>query len=569
MAINWARSEQELGITPDQIYNIYRPKVICSCDNCGREKKITIRVKSRVVDRQMEWECPKCVGNRKETKKKLSKARQDGSQNKGTAYYRWYQKHKQEISEKNKIERANETRICQGCEKELCKDEFYNNNTYIHPFCKKCEPEQKWEIHTKRLEYLRKRRKNNKKRKTYSTTTLEACERNNFNNIHSKNIKRCKKLNIECEIKKNQYESILSEWIKTNNGELTCYYCRERIVAFCFDHYVPLSRNGKHHIDNIKISCGPCNQKKHDLLPEEFEKLCKDGIINLKLRNIDNNSIYAYSKVIPNEWKFPYWSDKELSSDFARFMNKPIDNSISKSTITSHKYCRRIIKHFHKAFWLSTKINCLPVTEAFSSNDIIKEARKNCSRKSYIGLLDELSFKTRYKFPSIFDPMIAAEVMDRLTAKNDIIYDPCAGWGTRWLGALKTNRKYICSDPNDEIREGLYNIANYFKINLELYSYAVPEHPEIEPDIIFTSPPWKNREQYYGLECDMSNVANEVCAMASKILKNDGKLILHIPNTKGLPDPDDKVIFKARSTYSGIYENPIFIWNKESLVEFF
>jgi hypothetical protein len=36
------------------------------------------------------------------------------------------------------------------------------------------------------------------------------------------------------------------------------------------DHWIPKSRGGKTKVRNLKTMCAPCNNRKGDLLPEEF-----------------------------------------------------------------------------------------------------------------------------------------------------------------------------------------------------------------------------------------------------------------------------------------------------------
>lgn len=57
-----------------------------------------------------------------------------------------------------------------------------------------------------------------------------------------------------------------------------CYYCRitlnrENIV---FDHKYPLSREGKHEINNTAISCEDCNNLKGIRNEKEFQKFLLD-----------------------------------------------------------------------------------------------------------------------------------------------------------------------------------------------------------------------------------------------------------------------------------------------------
>lgn len=61
----------------------------------------------------------------------------------------------------------------------------------------------------------------------------------------------------------------LSEWISSQIK--ICYWCgRKCEESFHVDHYVPLSRGGKHEADNLVIACPPCNIRKNAKDPYEF-----------------------------------------------------------------------------------------------------------------------------------------------------------------------------------------------------------------------------------------------------------------------------------------------------------
>lgn len=53
-----------------------------------------------------------------------------------------------------------------------------------------------------------------------------------------------------------------------------CIYCGERVGGaykrFHVDHYIPLSKGGPHHIDNLVLACQRCNQRKYNKMPWEF-----------------------------------------------------------------------------------------------------------------------------------------------------------------------------------------------------------------------------------------------------------------------------------------------------------
>jgi hypothetical protein len=63
--INWAKTNDIFGRSD---LNGFRPKVYVSCDSCGKD---SIRNKSRIINNNIEWNCPKCVSNRDDVKLKL------------------------------------------------------------------------------------------------------------------------------------------------------------------------------------------------------------------------------------------------------------------------------------------------------------------------------------------------------------------------------------------------------------------------------------------------------------------------------------------------------------------
>jgi 5-methylcytosine-specific restriction endonuclease McrA len=51
----------------------------------------------------------------------------------------------------------------------------------------------------------------------------------------------------------------------------TCYWCgMDCVKNYHIDHYEPLSRGGKHEVDNLVISCPKCNRTKSAKDPYQF-----------------------------------------------------------------------------------------------------------------------------------------------------------------------------------------------------------------------------------------------------------------------------------------------------------
>lgn len=72
--------------------------------------------------------------------------------------------------------------------------------------------------------------------------------------------------------KRNLGESFSSEeitklLIDQNNR---CHYCKEFLSAYHRDHKIPLCRDGGNTIENVALTCPPCNLKKNRKTEEEF-----------------------------------------------------------------------------------------------------------------------------------------------------------------------------------------------------------------------------------------------------------------------------------------------------------
>jgi 5-methylcytosine-specific restriction endonuclease McrA len=55
-----------------------------------------------------------------------------------------------------------------------------------------------------------------------------------------------------------------------------CHYCKSKLIEWHQEHRIPLSRGGTDNIENIVISCPPCNWRKRDKTEEEFYAFLSD-----------------------------------------------------------------------------------------------------------------------------------------------------------------------------------------------------------------------------------------------------------------------------------------------------
>src|SRR6266702_4141239 len=50
-----------------------------------------------------------------------------------------------------------------------------------------------------------------------------------------------------------------------------CALCKQRLVKYEVDHFIPLYRGGSNWPYNLQLLCRSCNRRKHDKLPHEFD----------------------------------------------------------------------------------------------------------------------------------------------------------------------------------------------------------------------------------------------------------------------------------------------------------
>jgi 5-methylcytosine-specific restriction endonuclease McrA len=72
------------------------------------------------------------------------------------------------------------------------------------------------------------------------------------------------------ELKKNGENSLaIKKWAESQKK--ICYWCNNNCEKnYHIDHYVPLSKGGKHLINNLVISCPSCNLSKNAKDPYKF-----------------------------------------------------------------------------------------------------------------------------------------------------------------------------------------------------------------------------------------------------------------------------------------------------------
>ena len=108
-----------------------------------------------------------------------------------------------------------------------------------------------------------------------------------------------------------------------------CQYCGIELKdKFHIDHIVPVSKGGRDVLKNLALSCGRCNQKKHDMWVMEFA-------IYLEKRGFDLQDMFSVRLlrecgIEPKEWKIRELAElKNYRPSKTRITKKDIDIAMS------------------------------------------------------------------------------------------------------------------------------------------------------------------------------------------------------------------------------------------------
>jgi len=109
--------------------------------------------------------------------------------------------------------------------------------------------------------------------------------------------------------------------------------------------------------------------------------------------------------------------------------------------------------------------------------------------------------------PSHFRPTVAFALCRHYLPDGGTVFDPCAGWGGRLVGALAARCSYVGVEPVESTVDGLHKIASRLR-EARVGGGVTILHSTIEEadlvgvtaDFALTSPPYVDQESYEGLE---------------------------------------------------------------------
>ncbi len=132
-----------------------------------------------------------------------------------------------------------------------------------------------------------------------------------------------------------------------------------------------------------------------------------------------------------------------------------------------------------------------------------KSARKDCFTKE----VDDESVYRGKITESIFNPVVAINILNLYAPKTGVCYDPFAGGGTRAIVAAKFGLDYVGVELRQEEVDAIRDRCRYNEVQVEIICASSVSVPQIETgsaDFLITCPPYWNLEQYKGGKEDMS-----------------------------------------------------------------
>lgn len=122
-----------------------------------------------------------------------------------------------------------------------------------------------------------KRETTKEKRKAYNRAWQKANpERNRMNDAKRKARKRGNGIGDT---------DVICQWVRRwrHQDQVRCYWCLKYFIpSDCStDHIIAIARGGRHSIENLCISCTPCNMHKHDRTISFWNRFLEQPVLNL------------------------------------------------------------------------------------------------------------------------------------------------------------------------------------------------------------------------------------------------------------------------------------------------
>lgn len=149
--------------------------------------------------------------------------------------------------------------------------------------------------------------------------------------------------------------------------------------------------------------------------------------------------------------------------------------------------------------------------------------------------------------PTQFKPSVAHFLCSEYCSPGGLVFDPCAGWGGRLLGALVAGCRYLGVDLSSQTCEGLYRIGSrsvdLLSLGRDFFQIVNSDILKLEResnsvDFVLTSPPYWDQEEYKdsqsfeSVEVWVSKFLKPMVEKVFSFLKEGGHFAININDIK-------------------------------------
>jgi len=210
------------------------------------------------------------------------------------------------------------------------------------------------------------------------------------------------------------------------------------------------------------------------------------------------NNIDSLASQLSNVDYKPYYDEKSLRKDWYNLCKfNSDDNYISSTSRIGMKIC----EHFFPNFYDIQTTKGFSFSKAWQDIDLLKKILV-WNRKSHsTPYLSELKRGIYFCSGSTKSTMYRPQISKIITRGCKTVFDPCAGWAGRMIGAVANKCKYYAFEPNTKTYENLQKVITFLGIEkythiindsaLNFHKYDIPK-----TEICLTSPPYFNLEIY-------------------------------------------------------------------------
>lgn len=221
------------------------------------------------------------------------------------------------------------------------------------------------------------------------------------------------------------------------------------------------------------------------------------------------------------------------------FRGKPV---IAKVELSSYDEYDNISDYFNE----SVRVRCKRYDQKISSHEYWEQNKTaiiaqfpadSHSQREYL-------YKNYYECTT-FKPSMLVGIAKYLCEEKPRILDISSGWGDRLIGAIAIAECYAGCDPNTNLFPGYAEIIKFFcadpkKFTVAESTFQEMKLPEWKPNLVLTSPPYFNLEEYSGAKVTstldewLRDFLLASLTKASNALADGGHLVININDSKDI-----------------------------------